>query len=711
MGVSSLSCDEAPLLAAPLGSWNTVKGILNELVINIKDGVNALLSNHDAIMDLVSENTSEADCPLGYYSSRLAVYLLLSPSARNEQVCLEKNPSVLEIGTFLDVLSSGWPLFGLLGMLAYRLVRDGTTQNFGADRGRADCNAELESFRIRYHGAAFGAEDVQFSRDVERQVLEKSDFSSLESAIKSLTSRATNISQMCLYGEALPIVGHVVSLQCFGQRSASLRTRLSNALLAVEGAFLRPAWEVRGASGKRVVGLSRMCRAHGAELKGSVLGALAAGLWAAETHILLQKVAPLYAFSERLATQLETNVVVSYDSHEDKFYGRGFGQFVHNAFGHLPGFRVQDGLLCADVIVARDSLPPRPFLGTIVYLDHEAGLGPGRDAGRLDVLLAQHPVVYAGVLEPSSETRCVSRHGPPRAQKSRVCAKVFKGLAEWPVKARGNDREEGEPPPSLSVVHVPFASSSFMGRVSHIPADLLTVSRPFVQKARFVAYMAHTCVDHRERMFDLLVDSGLGDTVDALGRCTGFHSGHRRVRNHTRNVNRGHDFLDEAVELLKPYRFSLAFENKLVPGYVTEKIVNAFLADSIPIYWGSKAVLDMFNPDAFIYATDLQANPAGSHSDFSPGDPLVGLDRVVAQVARIAEDETVLRRISTAPILNDAQLQKYFSWHRSVGNYNPASADDRIPSRLAQAVRRALSLRSRLGLCRDESGRVCSHSY
>ena len=52
-------------------------------------------------------------------------------------------------------------------------------------------------------------------------------------------------------------------------------------------------------------------------------------------------------------------------------------------------------------------------------------------------------------------------------------------------------------------------------------------------------------------------------------------------------------YLDELVEWYSPYRFALVFENKDWPGYVTEKIVSAFLAGAIPIYWGNKAVLDM----------------------------------------------------------------------------------------------------------------------
>ena len=39
---------------------------------------------------------------------------------------------------------------------------------------------------------------------------------------------------------------------------------------------------------------------------------------------------------------------------------------------------------------------------------------------------------------------------------------------------------------------------------------------------------------------------------------------------------------------MKNYKFSLAFENSSTNGYCTEKIIQAFAAGTIPIYWGDK---------------------------------------------------------------------------------------------------------------------------
>lgn len=51
-------------------------------------------------------------------------------------------------------------------------------------------------------------------------------------------------------------------------------------------------------------------------------------------------------------------------------------------------------------------------------------------------------------------------------------------------------------------------------------------------------------------------------------------------------------------------KFVLAFENSSAPGYTTEKIVQAFSAQAIPIYWGNPDVARDFNPKAFINCHD-----------------------------------------------------------------------------------------------------------
>ena len=54
------------------------------------------------------------------------------------------------------------------------------------------------------------------------------------------------------------------------------------------------------------------------------------------------------------------------------------------------------------------------------------------------------------------------------------------------------------------------------------------------------------------------------------------------------------------IDFLSTRKFNLCFESYSHPGYVTEKILHAFLAGTIPIYWGSTSIEVDFNPHAFI---------------------------------------------------------------------------------------------------------------
>ena len=49
------------------------------------------------------------------------------------------------------------------------------------------------------------------------------------------------------------------------------------------------------------------------------------------------------------------------------------------------------------------------------------------------------------------------------------------------------------------------------------------------------------------------------------------------------------------------YKFNIAFENSSQPGYVTEKIMDAYWAHSIPIYYGSATVDQDFNTKSMVW--------------------------------------------------------------------------------------------------------------
>ena len=59
------------------------------------------------------------------------------------------------------------------------------------------------------------------------------------------------------------------------------------------------------------------------------------------------------------------------------------------------------------------------------------------------------------------------------------------------------------------------------------------------------------------------------------------------------------------VEMLSQYKFNIAFENSNSDGYMTEKLTDPLLANTVPIYWGSEGNLSPFTKNAVICANDF----------------------------------------------------------------------------------------------------------
>ena len=61
----------------------------------------------------------------------------------------------------------------------------------------------------------------------------------------------------------------------------------------------------------------------------------------------------------------------------------------------------------------------------------------------------------------------------------------------------------------------------------------------------------------------------------------------------------------EFTNEISQYKFVLTLENSVDETYVTEKITHGFMANNIPIYWGTPYVKECFNPDRFVIVDQL----------------------------------------------------------------------------------------------------------
>ena len=61
---------------------------------------------------------------------------------------------------------------------------------------------------------------------------------------------------------------------------------------------------------------------------------------------------------------------------------------------------------------------------------------------------------------------------------------------------------------------------------------------------------------------------------------------------------------DSKADFQRKCMFTLCFESTQHEGFITEKLMDAFYADSIPVYYGSSTAADIFNKDAIFNVAD-----------------------------------------------------------------------------------------------------------
>ena len=122
------------------------------------------------------------------------------------------------------------------------------------------------------------------------------------------------------------------------------------------------------------------------------------------------------------------------------------------------------------------------------------------------------------------------------------------------------------------------------------------------------------------------------NAAEALGLCS--NPKHKRLEGGWNNL----------ANIFSQYNFGLAMENRQIPGYMTEKILNVFRGGAIPIYWGdSKTVDKYFNPKAFI---DI-----GKFATF---------EEAVDYIIDLSKDQKRVAKMQREPIFKSETIPEFF---------------------------------------------------
>ena len=147
-------------------------------------------------------------------------------------------------------------------------------------------------------------------------------------------------------------------------------------------------------------------------------------------------------------------------------------------------------------------------------------------------------------------------------------------------------------------------------------------------KPRDIVYVFRHCVKIRDDLVKFMMNSSL--SVDSYGKC---------LNNKPEGIPGSYNDLKA---LYNQYKFTISMEHFKKPGYITEKIINSFEANSIPTYWGDHSINDFFNKDSYINVDDFTS-----------------YNELQSFLEKLSKDESKLSAIINAPKLTDKGKQLF----------------------------------------------------
>lgn len=236
----------------------------------------------------------------------------------------------------------------------------------------------------------------------------------------------------------------------------------------------------------------------------------------------------------------------------------------------------------------------------------------------------------------------------------------------------------GAPKPPL--IHIPYVFFSFPERHPSLSDPSLLVRPPSfnatavaAKKTRLAAWASRHCDDYstgelltRTSAVRALTAAGL--PVDGLSVCDTNETA-------LEEVSAGippelDDDRSRVVWWFRDYRFTVAAENAAVPGYITEKIVNSYLAETVPIYWGAPDLPAYFNADAIVMCEPGPADDWASCID---------------EVRTLAEDPVAYAAKLATPLLHGNTLPRWLTWEPYAAALVQALENAGVPGGAGQA--------------------------
>ena len=236
--------------------------------------------------------------------------------------------------------------------------------------------------------------------------------------------------------------------------------------------------------------------------------------------------------------------------------------------------------------------------------------------------------------------------------------------ADFTLTTKKNLQNRGCP----NTIYVPeFLNELILFKKTLSPYTLIKNTTNIPKKTKFCCFMYSNCLEifkgviNRKNFFEKM-NKISGNRVDNLGRCYNDNYIQNHIGYHHFDSNLSN------VEIYKPYKFVIAFENDEIEGNITEKLIVPIIARAIPIYLGAPDVASYFNKKSFICVNDFK-----------------NFEDCIKYVLKVDSDNNLYNQIMNEPFLINNELSMDF-FSPLLGGSFYKNLEKAVPENIAKII-------------------------
>ena len=157
------------------------------------------------------------------------------------------------------------------------------------------------------------------------------------------------------------------------------------------------------------------------------------------------------------------------------------------------------------------------------------------------------------------------------------------------------------------------------------------------EKTRFCNFIYSQEIPPRNNFFKRL---NKYKKIDSPGRCMN-NMGPISEKN-PKESRLSKDWAGDKLDFLKKYKFTIAFENEISEGWITEKLTHPLLVNSIPIYIGTETVSKDFNTKCFI-----------NYNNFK------NMDEFIKHIIQVDQNDRLYKDYLSQPIFKNKEQYEF----------------------------------------------------